>query len=125
MSFSKIFINTHRTLVFLLLTVLTQTGGIVYLINFSTYRTIDNRILNVWFRRLCKLGTFILIYLLATFLIVPLLARPFDRVQLPVRTTNNLQPLTFLTCLLNRNYVRKDLREVAFRHDDHIHVQLN
>jgi hypothetical protein len=114
MSFSKIFINTGRTLVFLLLTVLTQTGGIVYLINFSTYRTIDNRIPNVWFRRLCKLGTFILIYLLATFLIVPLLARPFDRVQLPVRTTNNLQPLTFLTCLLNRNYVRKDLREVAF-----------
>jgi hypothetical protein len=114
MKFSKILINTGRALIFLFLTMLTQTGGIVYLINFTTYRPIDNRILNVCLRRLCKLATFILIYLLATFLIIPLLARPFGRVQLPVHTTNNLRPLTILTCLLNRNYVRKDLRDVAF-----------
>jgi hypothetical protein len=114
MNFSKILINTGRAFVFMVLTVLTQTGGIVYLINFSTYRYINKRVANSWFRMLCKVGTFIGIYLLATFLIVPLLARPFGRVQLPIRTTNNLRPLTFLTCLLNRNYVRKDLREVAF-----------
>src|SRR5689334_20161476 len=114
MNFPKILINTGRVLVFLVLTVLTQTGGIIYLINFSTYPYINKQIANRWLRRLCKLGAFMLIYLLATFLIVPLLARPFGRVQLPVRTTNNLRPLTFLTCLLNRNYVRKDLREAAF-----------
>jgi hypothetical protein len=114
MTFSKILITAGRTLIFLLLTVLTQIGGIVYLANFLTYRTINKRILNVWLRRLCKLGTFIPIYFFATFLIVPMLARPFGRVQLPVRTANYLRPLTFLTCLLNRNYVRKDLRDVAF-----------
>jgi len=114
MNFPKILRFTARALIFLLLTVLTQTGGIVYLISFSTYNQINKRIANRWLRRLCKLSSFILFYLLATFLIVPLLARPFGRVQLPLGTTNNLRPLTFLTCLLNRNYVRKDLREVAF-----------
>jgi hypothetical protein len=58
--------------------------------------------------------TFFAIYLLATFLIVPIVAKPFGRVPLPVRTTNNLRPLTILTCLLNRNYVRKDLRDIAY-----------
>ncbi|OQP65258.1 hypothetical protein A3860_16440 [Niastella vici] len=63
---------------------------------------------------LCKLLTFIVLYLLTTFIIVPVLAKPFGRVQLPVTATNNLRPLTFMTCLLNRNYVRKDLRNVAY-----------
>jgi hypothetical protein len=75
MNFPKILINTGRAFVFLVLTVLTQTGGIVYLINLSTYRYINKRVANSWFRRLCKLGAFIGIYLSATFLIVPLLAR--------------------------------------------------
>ncbi|MBO9201281.1 MULTISPECIES: hypothetical protein [Niastella] len=114
MNFPKILTNTGRVLVFLGLTVLTQTGGVVYLINFSTYRLINKRIANGWLRRFCKPGSFILMYLVATFLIVPLLARPLGRVQMPLKTTNNLRPLTFLTCLLNRNYVRKDLREAAF-----------
>lgn len=110
----KIVTYIGRILTFLILTVLTQIGGIIYLLNFSTYRFINEKVNNKWLRKLCKLSTFVLFYLLATFLIVPVLAKPFGRVQLPASTTNNLQPLTFLTCLLNRNYVRKDLRDVAF-----------
>jgi hypothetical protein len=114
MKFSKIVLYACRVLAFLLLTILTQIGGIVYLLHFATYRFINRKVNNQWLRRLSKGATFVLFYLMATFLIVPLLAKPFGRVQLPVRTTNNLRPLTFLTCLLNRNYVRKDLRDVAF-----------
>src|SRR5688572_4937224 len=114
MKFSKIVIYTGRVLAFLLLTILTQIGGVIYLLNFTTYRFINRKVNKQWIRRLCKGTTFVLFYLIATFLIVPLLAKPFGRVQLPLRTANNLQPLTLLTCLLNRNYVRKDLRDVTF-----------
>lgn len=113
MKVPKLITYTGRTLTFLLLTVLTQIGGLVYVINFSTYAFINKRINNQWLRRGCKLGSFILFYLIATFIIVPALAKPFGRVQLPVSTTGNLRPLTFLTCLLNRSYVRKDLKAVA------------
>jgi len=114
MNLSKIITYTGRTIAFLLLTILTQIGGVVYLINFANYRFINQKINLRWLNRLCKLVSFIMLYLLATFVIMPVLARPFGRVQLPVTTTNNLRPLTFMTCLLNRNYVRKDLRDVAF-----------
>ena len=114
MSLLKIAGYIGRILVFLILTILTQIGGVIYLLNFSTYRFINSKVNNQWLRRLCKGTTFLLFYLLATFLIVPVLAKPFGRVRLPVRETNNLRPLTFLTCFLNRNYVRNDLREVAF-----------
>jgi hypothetical protein len=113
MTLSKIITYTSRIVAFLLLTILTQIGGIVYLINFTAYRFIDKKVNRQWLRRLCKMSTFIVFYLLATFLIVPLLTKPFGRVQLPVRSSGNLRPLTFLTCLLNRNYVRRDLKDAA------------
>jgi hypothetical protein len=50
-----------------------------------------------------------------TFLIVPLIAKPFGREQLPINEENHLKPLTILTCILNRNYVRPELKEAAFR----------
>ena len=115
MNASKIITYTGRTIIFLVLTVLTQTGGLVYVINFSTYGFINRKVNNTWLRRGCKLASFILLYTIATFIIVPVLANPFGRVRLPLSTTNNLRPLTFLTCLLNRNYVRKDLKEVALK----------
>lgn len=115
MNASKIITYTGRTIIFLVLTVLTQIGGLVYVINFSTYGFINRKVNNTWLRKGCKLASFILLYTVATFIIVPVLAKPFGRVRLPIRPTNNLSPLTFLTCLLNRNYVRKDLKEVALQ----------
>lgn len=120
MTLRKIITYTGRLLTFLLLTLLTQVGGVVYVINFSTYRFINRKVNHQWLRRFCKLSTFVLFYAIATFFIVPMLAKPFGRVQLPVRKGNHpdkpgqvIRPLTFLTCLLNRNYVRKDLRDAA------------
>jgi hypothetical protein len=115
MKASKIITYTGRTITFLVFTVLTQIGGLVYVINFSTYGFISHKVNNLWLRRVCKLVSFILLYTIATFLIVPVLANPFGRVRLPLSTGNNLRPLTFLTCLLNRNYVREELRAVALQ----------
>jgi hypothetical protein len=115
MQASKIITYTGRTITFMVLTVLTQIGGLVYVINFSTYGFIHRKINNAWLRRGCKLFSFILLYTIATFLVVPVLAKPFGRVRLPLSTSSNLRPLTFLTCLLNRNYVRKELKAVALQ----------
>ena len=50
---------------------------------------------------------FTILYLAATFLIVPLLAPLFGREK--IKHTPNIRPAFFLTDLLNRNYVRPEL----------------
>jgi hypothetical protein len=110
----KIIIHLSRVFIFVLLTALTQIGGIVFFLNFAASAFMNRRIHNIFVRGVCKSASCALLYLLTTFLIVPILARPFGRVQLPLKLTNNLQPSTFLTCLLNRNYVSKGLSESVF-----------
>ena len=100
--------------VFILLTVLTQIGGFAYLISFSTHKFINNKIGNKYYRSVTKFVSFLTIYSLVTFALVPIIARPFGRVPLPIFSTNNLQPQNILTCFFNRNYVRPALREATF-----------
>ncbi|OYU94634.1 MAG: hypothetical protein CFE21_15260 [Bacteroidetes bacterium B1(2017)] len=101
-------------LIFIVLTVFTQIGGLVYLLCTFLYRFI-NTLSN---QKLTQLGLkftlFVSLYLFFTFLIVPPIAKHFGRVPLPISEQNGLRPLTKLTCLLNRNYVRTELRELAF-----------
>ncbi len=104
----------RRFIAFLILSILTQTGGIIYLINTTTFKWINEKTNNKWLASLVKLTTFLLLYCLATFLIVPILAKPLGRVRMPIRTTNHIRPATIWTCLLNRNYVRPVLRDMAF-----------
>ncbi|MDI9312880.1 MAG: hypothetical protein QM535_21905 [Limnohabitans sp.] len=103
-----------KIFVFIFLTVLTQVGGLVYLFSFVTHKALNKRIGNKYFRGLSKLTSFLIIYSIVTFGLVPLIAKPFGRVPLPIFKTNNLQPQNILTCFLNRNYVRLTLRETAF-----------
>jgi hypothetical protein len=101
-----------KTLLFILLTLLTQIGGLVYIlahINYSFLHKFSNRFL----RSGLKLGVFLAFYTLATFVLVPRIAPQFGRVPLPVRETSSLQPLTFLSPFLNRHYVRPELKETA------------
>jgi hypothetical protein len=111
----KILTYLLRCIVFIVLTLLTQVGGIVYLLNFATYRYTRSFTEGKWARRFLHTLSFLLIYLLATFLIVPLIAKPLGRVPLPMVTTNQLRPLNRLTCLLNRNYVHPELREMILK----------
>ncbi|MCU0449073.1 MAG: hypothetical protein MUC97_04395 [Bernardetiaceae bacterium] len=99
---------------FCLLTVLTQVGGLVYLFSRLTYRLTDpltNKFLLKFVYRF--VSTFIT-YCLVTFAIVPIIAKPFGRVPLPLMEKNHLQPLNVWTCLLNRHYVRPALKQAMF-----------
>lgn len=106
----KIFLNF---LIFCVLTTLTQVGGIIYLISFAAHKFINRLTVKKPYRFLLKFSSFFILYCLATLFIVPLIARPFGRVPLPMTKTNNLQPLNVLTFFLNRNYVKPELRQTA------------
>lgn len=58
-----------------------------------------------------KIFLFAVLYLFATFALVPVLAKPFGRVPLPVLSKNHIGPVSVWTCILNRNYVRPELKK--------------
>lgn len=100
-------------IVFIFLTILTQIGGLIYLVSFSTHNFINKEISNKIIRSTFKFVSFFTLYSIITFFIVPVIAKPFGRVALPLTQTNNLKPLNFLSCFLNRNYVVPELKETA------------
>lgn len=97
-----------------LLTILTQVGGIAYLISLLTCRLTDKWTDNRLLKRSFRFLSFLIIYLLATFVLVPVIAKQTRRVPLPLTATNHLQPLNILTFLLNRNYVVPQLEKAVF-----------
>lgn len=99
--------RTGSILLFIFLTILTQTGGLIYLLCLPLFLA---------FRRLIKIKfVYILfdivlvtvIYFFLTFLFIPNLAEKYGRQSLPVNKKQNhtLQPLHASTYLLNRQYV--------------------
>lgn len=90
--------------IFVSLTILTQIGGFVFLINEILFRKlkIKNR-----FKRI--LG-FLAFYSVLTFLIVPFIALFFGREK--VRHSEIIGPTNYMTVILNRNYVRPELNEL-------------
>ena len=101
-------------LLFSILTLLTQIGGIVYVFSILTHKLTD-KLTNKILSKLCfRFASFFLIYCFATFIIVPRVAKYFGRVPLPMIQTNNIQPLNSLTFFLNRNYVKPELMQAAF-----------
>lgn len=111
MRLSKIII---RIIIFCILTVLSQVGGIVYLLSILTHKMTDKFTSNKYLKLTYRFASFFFLYCLTTFLIVPLIAKPLGRVPLPLMAKNNLQPLNVFTCLLNRNYVRPELKQATF-----------
>jgi hypothetical protein len=99
--------------VFISLTVLTQVGGLVYLVSFATHGFINKRINHKVLKATVKVFSFLALYAITTFLVIPILTKPFGRVALPCTQANNIRPLNFLTCLLNRHYVRPALQQAT------------
>lgn len=96
----------------LLLTLLTQIGGSVLamalLLSHCVFR---NRITSQQ-RRILTSAIFILLYLIVSLIVVPPVARHFDRVPLNC-FANKDEPYgaaSSFYCLFNRNYVRSDIR---------------
>lgn len=83
---------------FLLLTILTQTGGVVFLFAIWVARFFG------WQERWKKLLLSITLYLIISFVVIPHVAPIFGRV--PVQHTDEIMPATWITVLTNRNYVR-------------------
>ncbi len=83
-----------------ILTVLTQTGGIIYLLTWWL-----GGIFNLSFLR--RYFLFIALYTVAYVMLIPFLAHLGGRVPLP--RNGALRPANLLTCLMNRHYVREDL----------------
>ena len=105
---------TLTIILFCLLTVLTQVGGLVYLLSILTHKLTDKWTNNNYLKATYRFTSFLTLYCLTTFLIVPVIAKPLGRVPLPLTETNHLQPLNIWTCFLNRNYVRPELKKTAF-----------
>jgi hypothetical protein len=110
----KYIIAIANIILFLFLTILTQIGGIVYFLSRFTYRWTDLWARSRMLRKLYRTLSFIVLYAIATYFIVPIVAKPFGRVPLPLKETNHVQPLNLLTCILNRHYVRPSLQHAIY-----------
>ncbi len=105
----RVFHFVLHILAVVLLTILTQIGGLAYLIYLWLKRYIT--ILG-WKRKLLRFVLFAVIYSVLSFIIVPILASNiYNRKALPI-THSALKPLRMYTYLMNRHYVDADLYEV-------------
>ena len=112
----KRFLEIIKTIaVFLLLTILTQVGGVIYLLYKPLGRFIKKRYRTSVQRYAIKLIVFFLLFCSFSFLIIPQLAKQFGRVALPIYATKNvpIKPATLLTCIANRHYVKPALLKIV------------
>lgn len=101
-----------RSTLFLLLTILTQIGGLIYLIAIVTIRRKKKK--HTLLKRICL---FFGLYLLSTFFIVPYTAPFFGRQK--INNNHRIDNHNFLITLCNRNYVtskaHKTLTDISLR----------
>lgn len=93
-----------------LLTIVTQIGGILWVLNFGYFRLKKGQN-SKW----VKLISFLIFYLISTFFVIPQLAKQNGRAPLPITKSTNLIPLNYLTPLLNRHYVKPKLKSQLIR----------
>jgi len=88
------------------LTIVTQIGGLIYLICLVFHTKLNNK--TKYTKTLC----FLILYSFATFIIAPLLAPKFGREKV-----NNefIKPTNIMTIVLNRNYVKKELNDILIQ----------
>jgi hypothetical protein len=102
-------------LTFGFLTLISQVGGLVFLACLPLFRLINDKVpLSRVFRNAFKFAIFCLLYTLATFWLVPPLAKVYGRVPMPYSDEHpNLQQHNFITILLNRHYVTPIMRKIT------------
>jgi hypothetical protein len=102
----------------MVLTLITQVGGIVFILSFAFYPLVDKNFHKPFIRLVMKLFSFLILYLLTIFVAVPLIAKPLGRVPLPMTETHHVRPANLVTFFFCRNYVRPLLRETVFKVGD-------
>ena len=105
------------TSIFLFLTTITQVGGLIYLLYQPLSQKIKHKIKNKPKQRLIRFGAFSILYLLISWTIVPIVAKQFNRVPLPMFATKDepIQPRHYFFPLANRNYVKPALKETIIK----------
>jgi hypothetical protein len=99
----KIVKYLFRFLIFCGLTIITQIGGLVYLVSLlisKRYKISKKRY---------RFSVFLSLYLFFTFLIIPILAPLFGRER--IEESNHVKAHSFFYKLLNRNYVKPELND--------------
>ena len=86
------------------MTILTQVGGIAFLISEIVRKRMT------WNSKFKPILSFLVIYGLITFLIVPVIAPIFGREQ--IKHSEKINPTNYMTVILNRNYVRPALNKL-------------
>jgi len=105
------------TLIFILLTAITQIGGIVYffqqLINWKTDYITQNKAA----RFFINIGLFLVMYLFASLWLTPKLASSMGREALPIFASDEipLKPNALWVSLCNRHYVTTELKEATVK----------
>ncbi len=100
-----------RSLLLLLLTALTQTGGLVYVL----YLVLKRKLNMGWhgfIGRLKHFGAFLLLYLLFNLILTPLIAQYFGRVPMPIYHETKIKPANASIWLANRHYVKPELKNL-------------
>lgn len=97
-------------LLFVILTALSQVGGLILLLWLLLYQFFKKRFKNAWVRRGVHVGGFVVFYLFFMFVIIPPLARIQDRVPLPMSKSGTLVPVTYWTAIFGRNYIKSEGR---------------
>ncbi|MFN0032937.1 MAG: hypothetical protein ACKVOR_12320 [Flavobacteriales bacterium] len=110
----KIAIIMLHVCVVLLLTVLTQVGGLVYLLYLITRMWVLSRIGEGLKRKIAHVAYFLVLYSTVCWIIVPRVAAACGRVPLCCFENNHLRPLNLITCMMNRHYVKPELRQCLY-----------
>lgn len=100
-----------HTIIFVVLTVLTQVGGIIYISILPLFNFIKSKKLKRYYSLPLKIVSFITAYTLISFLIVPPFAKLFGRTPLPIGS-ETLKPTNISTVICNRHYVKSTLKEL-------------
>lgn len=114
MTISKLIRVLLHLLAVVVLTVLTQVGGVAYILALLSRRRLTGMVKAAWQSKLVLLLLFVAYYMVISFVIVPPLAKMSGRVALPCDRSADaeLRPATWYTCACNRNYVVPILRDM-------------
>lgn len=109
-----------RFLIFTILTLVTQIGGVVYLMAIYFYKRFSIE------KTRMKVSVAMVLYLLMSYSVVPLLATFLGRER--VNITEKIRPTSYITVLLNRNYVKPEMNELLAKtekvlKDTHIEIR--
>lgn len=113
----KFMLEAIRTIfIFSILTLLTQVGGVIYLLYLPFSLFVKSEKYGFWKSIVMRSSGFILIYVLICFFIIPPLAKKNGRVPLPFFSTKEtpVKSGNLLMSMMNRNYVKPLLRDAFF-----------